>query len=304
MTQPIVGYWDHWIFTDKMSLVVRSHYGPNWVYRNKHEKYHPDCTNRKRQGETTIMFWGSMIYGVPLCESPIYIWEVETVAKKEPVTIMLAAENQLLVDKANQLRVESEEALKSNPFLLVVGKSRGRPKNNFKVKKKEQSKKRKGGIDWFQYRENVANPLLYPFYRTHEERISQLDDSGTAIIFIEDGAGAHCSENLNAHHRENGINKAIWPACKFFLYLLYNQNTNHFAFIASPDFNLIEKVCDIIQEKLSFRKAFPNTKEATKRAWVEEWNKISVETSNSLIEALPRKLRQCVAAKGGNSFHG
>lgn len=33
----IVGYWDGWIFTDEMSLVVGSHYGPIRVHRNKHE---------------------------------------------------------------------------------------------------------------------------------------------------------------------------------------------------------------------------------------------------------------------------
>lgn len=166
------------------------------------------------------MFWGAMIYGVPLCESPIYIWGIETVAEKKAATIMLAMENQLLVDKVNRLRAKAEEALKSNPSILAE-KRRGRPKNNFKIKKKERSKKRKGGIDWFRYRENVVNPLLYPFYRKHEERLGQLDGSGTAIILMEDGAGAHRSENLNAHHRENGINKAIWPACKF-LSLPYN----------------------------------------------------------------------------------
>lgn len=56
-----------------MSLLVGSHYGPIRVIRNKGEKYHPDFFNLKRQGETTIMFWGAMMYGVPLSESPFYI---------------------------------------------------------------------------------------------------------------------------------------------------------------------------------------------------------------------------------------
>lgn len=37
-------------------------------------------------------------------------------------------------------------------------------------------------------------------------------------------------------------------------------------YLASPDFNPIEKVWNIIRKKIALRKPFPNTKEATKQA--------------------------------------
>lgn len=103
-----------------------------------------------------------MISGVPLCESAIYIWKLKLLLKR----ILLAA--------------EAKEAF---PSPSVVGKRRGRQQNNFK-----------GSIGWFCHSENVTNPLLYPFYTKHEERLSQLDGDGTAIILIEVVADSHLPE--------------------------------------------------------------------------------------------------------------
>lgn len=61
---------------------------------------------------------------------------------------------------------------------------------------------------------------------------------------------------------------------------------------------------NIIRKKIALRKPFPNTIEATKQAWVEEWRSIPVDITNALIEALPKKMRLCIEDGGGNHFHG
>ena len=55
VSKPIEGYWDGWICTDEMSLIVGTHYGPERVLRRADEEYHPDCLNLKCPGETTVM---------------------------------------------------------------------------------------------------------------------------------------------------------------------------------------------------------------------------------------------------------
>ena len=75
-------YWNSWIWTDEMSLIVGTHYGPETVLRRADEKYHSDCINLKRPGKTTIMFWGAIIYGILPSEYPFFIWEKKTGEEK------------------------------------------------------------------------------------------------------------------------------------------------------------------------------------------------------------------------------
>ncbi|PWW75370.1 hypothetical protein C7212DRAFT_345357 [Tuber magnatum] len=46
--QPVQGYFDGWISTDEMYLVVGDHYGPERVIRKAGEEYYPDCVNLER----------------------------------------------------------------------------------------------------------------------------------------------------------------------------------------------------------------------------------------------------------------
>ena len=124
---------------------------------------------------------------------------------------------------------------------------------------------------------------LYPFYRKMELSAT-LGERGR-IFLIEDGAGPHRSQHLNAHHKANHINKITWPA-------------------SSSDLNPIKHVWEYIREKISHHRPFPNSKAATERAWVEEWKAIPVEVPNSFITASPRKMHQVYKQNGGNLFHG
>ena len=215
VSKPIEGYWDGWIWTDEMSLIVGTHYGPERVLRRADEEYHPDCLNLKRPGETTVMFWGAIIYGIPPSECPFFIWEKETEEEKVEAEAILKEENKE-IEKRNEMgREEMERRIAAGEYYPPNwvnpdgSKKRGRkpdPFREFKEAKKRRSKNRKGGIDWFRYREQVLKPLLYPFY----DRIKQ---ERPYVQLMEDGASPHRAKALNDFRHSRQINKVDWPSC-------------------------------------------------------------------------------------------
>jgi len=79
---------------------------------------------------------------------------------------------------------------------------------------------RKGGIDWYIYRERILNPHLYPFTQQ-----AILDFPGRNIIIMKDNAPAHIHHYHNIPRERLGLNKLVWPA-------------------NSPDLNPIETICN------------------------------------------------------------
>ena len=76
---------DGWISTNEMHFHVGEHYGLELVTQlvGETEGYHKDCVNEERPGQTRIMFWGAIIYGIPCIKSPFFIWEEKTQEEKE-----------------------------------------------------------------------------------------------------------------------------------------------------------------------------------------------------------------------------
>ena len=212
-SKPIEGYWDGWIWTDEMSLIVGTHYGPERVLRKAEEEYHPDCLNLKRPGETTVMFWGAIIHGIPPCDCPFFIWEKETEEEKTEAEAILEEENKEIAGRNERGREELERMIAAGEYCppnwvnADGSKKRGRkpdPFREFKESKKRRSKNRKGGIDWFRYREQVLKPLLYPFYDTRKRDHPYID-------LMEDGASPHRAKALNDFRHSRQINKVDWP---------------------------------------------------------------------------------------------
>ncbi|PUU80693.1 hypothetical protein B9Z19DRAFT_941781, partial [Tuber borchii] len=67
---------------------------------------------------------------------------------------------------------------------------------------------------------------------------------------------------------------------------------------ASPDLNPIERVWDYIRQKISQRARFPTTKEATIKAWHEEWSNIPLEVTDKFIRDVKHRI-EIVAAQEG-----
>jgi hypothetical protein len=198
-----------------MSLKVGSHYGLVTVIRKKEEEYDADCIDLERQGEVTIMFWAAISYGISPSECPFFIWEVETKEEKEAAQ----QENDGWNKEIDQHNAKFAQKLKDENHSLPKGEyRRGRLPNPNRVRKKTRNPNRKGGIDWYRYKKNVLDPLLYPFYDKLMESY-RWGERGL-ICLMEDGAGPHRSKSLNSFRHERGINKVDWPPCKYFFFFL------------------------------------------------------------------------------------
>lgn len=173
VSKPFEGYWDGWIWTYEMSLIVETHYGPGRVLWRADEEYYPDCLNLKHTGETTVMFWGAIIYGIPSHDCPFFIWKKEKEEEKMEAEAILEEENKE-IERRNEIgweelerRIAAGEYSPPNWVNSDGSKKWGckpDPFREFKKPKKERSKNRKGGIDWFRYRGQLLKPLFSPFY--------------------------------------------------------------------------------------------------------------------------------------------
>jgi hypothetical protein len=67
----------------------------------------------------------------------------------------------------------------------------------------------------------------------------------------------------------------------------------------SPDQNVIENLWGIVQDRVYARE--PRTVAALKRIIREEWNAISLNTLQSLVDSMPRRLAALIANEGGST---
>ncbi|CAF1535510.1 unnamed protein product [Rotaria magnacalcarata] len=67
----------------------------------------------------------------------------------------------------------------------------------------------------------------------------------------------------------------------------------------SPDFNAIENLWDIIDNKLNDYRL--NNVNDLQQAILEIWTKISNETFENLVQSMPRHIKKCVCVKGNTS---
>lgn len=64
----------------------------------------------------------------------------------------------------------------------------------------------------------------------------------------------------------------------------------------SPDLNVIENLWALLETNI--RKHNISSKEGLKKALIEEWNKITPETTLKLVESMPKRLSDVIAQKG------
>lgn len=69
----------------------------------------------------------------------------------------------------------------------------------------------------------------------------------------------------------------------------------------SPDLNPIENLWAMLKENVAKRN--PKTKEELKTVLLEEWDCISQEKIDDLIDSMPKRINQCLAANGGHTSY-
>ena len=144
---------------------------------------------------------------------------------------------------------------------------------------KSRSSHRKGGVDWYLYRERILRAKIFPFLFTEMSRHHEL------LYFLEDGAPAHIKDYNIAEVLDNGFERIRLPPC-------------------SPDLNPIEMVWNYIKVRVKSRIGWNYQDGAIRAIVVDEWENLSVDYINSLILSMPDRLAAVIAAEGGNDFSG
>lgn len=105
---------------------------------------------------------------------------------------------------------------------------------------------------------------------------------GDFFLFMQDNAPPHTSRVAKFFFETEGVAVLEWPSC-------------------SPDLNPIEHLWDKIKRKIRARQNNPGNTEQLIQAALEEWANVPQEDINNLIDSMPRRIRACIDARGGNT---
>lgn len=171
------------LFTDESlfeSSALRSAHAKG-VLRRAGEEYLPQNLDRHFTKGSAAMLWGGIMHGYAGSQLPYYFFPtpVETPAEKQAAILHLECE--FGMDTADY---EYFTALGEPHSIPVI---------------KTQSTKRKGGIDWYLYREGILRPKIFPFLFTQMTLRQQL------LYFVEDGAPSHTKDYNISESLDNGF---------------------------------------------------------------------------------------------------
>ena len=131
-----------------------------------------------------------------------------------------------------------------------------------------------GKMDAVQYCEILEDGVVESFEKLEVEEEER--------IFQQDNDPKHTSKKASQWFEDNNIQVLPWPA-------------------QSPDLNPIEHLWVHLKKKL---REYPTSPKGAHELWervAEEWNAITPETCQRLIESMPRRVQAVIKAKGGHT---
>ena len=249
------------LFTDKSHFeasTLRSSRARG-VLRRAGKEYLAQNQERRFPKESAAMFWGGIMSGYDGFQLPYHFFPspVETQAQWNASIVRLQQEFQIDTDDYNYFTGLGE------PHTVPVHKTR--------------SPKRKEGVDWYIYRDQVLHPKIFPFL------FRQMTIRQELLYFMEDGALSHTKDYNVAKALDCGFERITLPPC-------------------FPDLNLIEEVWHYIKDMVKRRIGWNYRDPAIRVIVVEEWKALPVDYINGLIASMPRRIAAVIEAEGGNEF--
>ncbi|GFX87222.1 transposable element Tcb2 transposase [Trichonephila clavipes] len=104
---------------------------------------------------------------------------------------------------------------------------------------------------------------------------------GDKFVFMDDNATCHRTLAVQDCLDSEGIQRLVWPA-------------------RSPDLNLIENVWDALGRQVAGRNYPPTNKNTLIRALTEEWDKLSQQLLDNVVQIMVRRVECCIILYSGH----
>lgn len=214
------------------------------------------------------MFWGVIGLGY---KGPCHIFEKRT--QKQ-----ILAENEVI--KAVQA-IRDTQSAEQHQTAIKCAEDQGLPPSKKQQLKAKRRATYRGGIDWYVYVNEIIDKKVAVAWSDFNDLWHRDPD----IMFMQDGAPAHRSEETQRQLAEQGICVLNWPG-------------------NSPDLNPIEHIWDLLKRRISDKYGIVTKRADMTRNWLREWELLEQDEIDSYIKGNIKNLHRVATLNGGNFYQG